>query len=221
MTRFAFAALLVCGMFLLHSNARAQCPAASWPTGDQCAGNPWNGPAQGGPVTLWLGSCQVTYTYCWRQCDQDLPGWPVTYYEYVLESVTPVPGCTACDNITPDSMIRALVHVLQTTGDNGGPPPPYCGNDTTLYTVAYAMDCWEDVPYQFNGQWYNSYIACGDPNDYCVTKCEICQQGYNGPYVYSNCSSTSYDDGTCNPLPSPDLWVPNVCYDIQVCGGPN
>jgi hypothetical protein len=198
--------------------SRGQCPANTWtPPTLYC--DPYTGPVSAGPVTL-AGGCQVNYTYCFQTCYIDLPGWPPSYTSVAIESISPVPGCAACDPLTPDQMIKLLLQKLETTGSGGvgeGGPPP-C-TDGFTYVVTYAMDCWEDVPYQLNGQWYNSYVTCGNSNDYCETDCKYCKNS-DGSWS-TTCSSESHDDGTCNPLPTPDNWQPNTCYDIQVCGGPN
>ncbi len=190
--------------------SKAQCPANTWsPPTISC--DPWTGPGSAGPVTL-PGGCQVTYTYCSRTCYIDLTGWPPSYTSIAIASISPVPGCVACDGLTPDQMIKLLLQKLETIGSGGiglGGPPP-C-TDGFTYVVTYANDCWEEQVN--NGD--TSYVACGDANDYCEMDCKYCKNP-DGSWS-TTCTSTSHDDGTCNPLPTPDVWVVGTCYDVVPC----
>jgi len=189
------------------------CPLDTWPF----SGSGYSSWQLVGPITITLPGtmCQVTITYCERSCTTCPRPRP---FAWVIESITPVPG-SGCDGMPPDQLIVLVTQYMDVLKNDPLFTPPPCSDGTTQTVVEYAMDCWQDIPYVQNGQTYHAYFPCGNDKDYCTITCQYCTDS-NGQLVQT-CSSTSSDDGTCTPLPLPDKWQPNTCYDIQVCGGPN
>ncbi|HZK76050.1 MAG TPA: hypothetical protein VFD13_04000 [Candidatus Kapabacteria bacterium] len=110
-------------------------------------------------------------------------------------------------------MIQLLLHKLETTGSGGvgvGGPTP-C-TDGFTYVATYAQECWEEL-LDGNGNPY--YVPCGAGTDYCELDCKYCKNT-DGSWNIT-CTSTNHDDGTCNPLPTPDVWVVGTCYHVAPC----
>ena len=189
------------------------CPSNTWPTlpAWETYLTNWAGPSST-TITLTGTSCKVTYWYCTREI------WDNTFgpiYLKVIEQVKPDPT-SDCSGLAPDDIIKRLYQQILTIGTNnssGG--PPNC-TDGTEYDITYAMDCWEEQLDSYNDPYY---VSCGDPDNYCETKFEVCKNP-DGSYSYTNRVSTSHDNGSCPTLPSPDSWVVGQCYDIVPCGTP-
>jgi hypothetical protein len=201
-----------CSTTLINTNARGQtCPDASWPPGSTCDGTAWNGPSAGGPIKIPGTSCYVDYTYCWRECFDYTNSGTTTYFQYILESITPVPG-SPCSTTPPDQMILGLLNQLEANGA-WFPDFPPCSSGTYTSIDQFSMDCWEEVP-PLDGNL--TYVNCGSYGDYCETLCTYCLNPDGS--VSSSCATIAhYDDGGCAPLPVPDVWVPGTCYDIAPC----
>ncbi len=187
----------------------AQCPPndPAPPGQDPWVGN-WVGPYSK-TIQLTGTNCYVTYIYCSREGSDPVFGF---FWATFLESVTPVPG-SDCSNLPPDQVIKLLYQQLETIG-NGTTVGP-CTNGTT-YVVNIAPDCWEDVPFLWtDGKWYPAYQSCGTAGN-CRANCQVCQNA-DGTYT-TTCTYSGSDDGSCTPLPNPDQWQPNTCYDVAPCG---
>ncbi len=185
-----------------------------------CPDDTWTGPISYiGTISTPSGPCTVTITYCYKDVN---PLGPL--FEFQLTSVTPQPGCTACQSLTFDQLIREardlmIDHVESTDPNcyifNGSIPP--CSGGTFATAVTEVSDCWEDVPYVWtDGKTYDAFYPCG--MTFCTTTCQWCSDA-NG--LEHTCTSTDNYTGGCEALPSPDTWLINTCYDIQVCGGTN
>ena len=195
---------------ILPEVSRAQCPPNDPSTGpDPWVGN-WMGPWTQ-RVQLAGTNCWVTYTACSREGMDPVFG---TFYATYIESVTPDPS-SDCSGLAPDQMIKLLFHQMETTGSAAIIGP--CTNGTT-FTVTMASSCWEDIPFQWtDGLWYPAYSTCGNPDDYCRMDCQVCQNP-DGTYNTS-CTWSGSSNPACTPLPSPDLWQTNTCYDVEPCNG--
>jgi hypothetical protein len=198
-------------LLLLPEVSSAQCPPDNWPTPPNVTG--WRGRFTSLPILLPGTTCYVTYTYCSRTWwDGGLQSF-VT--QIVVETITPIPS-PGCADLTPDQMIKLLYLQLNPIGGGAafGPPTP-CTHGFE-YVTTYANDCW-DKQLDANGDPY--YIPCDNPNNYCQTTCQYCQNS-DGTWN-STCTSTSIGTAGCATLPSPDVWVVGACYDIVPCGTPH
>lgn len=199
-------------LFSLPKVSHAQCPDSLWPS----PGPDYAGPITVGPVELPGTTCYVTYTYCWRPFNiGDSEG-----IDYVLETVTPVPGCAGCAGLAPDSIIKLTLQSFEFIQQPGlleriNIPPCSEGPCTGEWVNTYAMACYEETTDQ-NGD--TTYVPCG-PGSFCTTTCKYCSN--NGTVVQCSCSSTGNYEGGCGSLPIPDYWRFGQCYNIWICGGPN
>ncbi len=198
----------------LPAVGNAQCPDANWPPGDPLNPEAWSGPLTKGPVTVIPTACQVTYTVCERAY---WDSYALKYVdEQVVESVTPVPGCTGCDSIPPDSILKNLFLQLQNECIGCGPGAmiPLCGSDTTSFQTLFAMGCWASFP-SLTGVFY---AGCNS-GSYCATTCQVCEEGLGGPYDIINCTTSSYGTDLCPPPPQfPNIWQPGECYSTGCFG---
>jgi hypothetical protein len=204
----ATAAILMCG--LIHVQiANGQCPTASQPLGDACDGTNWGGPNTGPTTTLVGTSCEVTFTYCIRDCIcQDV----TPCKECIIESVTPVPG-SPCSGMTPDELINLLIETINTTGIGGTDwfAPPLCSLGKYQEVNYLIPDCWKET---VDGLGNPTYSVC-DYSAYCTFTTTYCNT--LAAKLNWETAKGSFGTPTCGGIPTPDIWVIGTCYNITPC----
>ncbi|HET6400784.1 MAG TPA: T9SS type A sorting domain-containing protein [Candidatus Kapabacteria bacterium] len=205
--RLAFAMLICCGLFLLYSNAWAQCPDSTGPSPnpDLC---PWNTTSCYSQVPGT--GCMDSVYYCYRTCSDTAQIW---VYAVVPDSTS------SCDSINPvnliwaardqaitDAAAKALIEVEGCIKGGG-----------TLVT-SYIPGCWEashtsgnptGSSYQFNSCWTV-------PPCYCQETCQICYVGPPEIYNIWNCVNSGTTGCACQGPPFPNSgWSLNLCYSVE------
>lgn len=117
-SRFAFAALLCCGLFLINHNARAQCPDSTGPVPNPDS-VPWLSDIYGQQYIQIPGTdCYVTYDYCSRYLnDSTVQVW--------ISDIIPDSG-TSCDSLTGTELIEDVGGLLAKLFAGRDPHTPEC-----------------------------------------------------------------------------------------------
>lgn len=194
--RFAFAALLCCGMFLLYSNARAQCPDNTGPAPDP-ATCPWTSAST---YYLYPGTtCDITVYYCWRICSG-------IRQVYVTE-VDP-DAISACDGIDPSIMIYdARDAAVQDALANLNVALCIKGGDSTVVTT-YSPACWVAFSKPSGGI---KFSICSNWGCFCQRTCEVC---YEGGAAYSiSCTNSGAPSCDCYNL---DANLPSTNHEVVI-----
>lgn len=204
--RLAFAALLCCGMFLLYSNARAQCPDNTGPAPDP-ASCPWNSTSTS--YTYPGTFCNVTVYYCYRNCTGYSPQVYVTEVD-----PDPTSDCNGIDPTTTlyDARDAALQDALTNYFSNLIPP---CVKGTTTTVSTYMPACWEGLLNSTNNG--TQFVSCTNWGCFCQRTCDICWEGGTVGYSIS-CTNTGTPECDCYKLdpdfPAAGHWQFQTCYRL-------
>jgi hypothetical protein len=210
LTAFAAAVLLCCSVLFIQSNARAQCPSASYPPMDACDGTSWGGPYSG-TTELYGTTCMVNFTYCKRSCFE--ADHITMFTECYPESVSPIPG-SDCVGLSNEQMILLLIRTFTTTGIAGAEwfAPPMCSLGTYQTVEYFVPDCWKE---EVDSGGNPTYYVCDD-SAYCSFTTSYCNTLTAG--LSTSTTENSYGTADCAAVPFPDIWVIGTCYNITPCG---
>ncbi len=202
-SRFAFAALLCCGMFLINHNARAQCPDST-------------GPAPKPDIVPWIqdsSEVMIPGTDCWiwmYYCERTLPGSPSDTVQAWLDGVL-VDSNSDCDSLADSTLVndaQLMLDSVVAAGNLGKLEP--CFKNQYLITQVFTPTCWSPQPLTGVSGQHGVYIAqCSAFGYYCEKQCQVCWNPVTSQPVIQNCVvTTSGGFIECSSGP----WTNYGCY---------